>query len=227
MWVEFVSYLKKRDITCFHNKFSSRYLSTLSLEISTLIDIGVDHGTPSLYNTFKNAGLVLIDPIAEALAEVEASLTDRKVSCFPVAASDIEHGTVRLMIPESARGHATIAGWEDRGRKISETREVKTRRVDSIIDDAYPAPFGIKIDVEGWELPVYRGCQGILKSTLFVILEVNIKTSYSNQSLTSDIFAALAKDGFELFEILNPSGRPPAFMDMLFLKNDHPLFKFN
>tara|TARA_Y100000389_G_C17196306_1_gene381364 strand:+ start:342 stop:590 length:249 start_codon:yes stop_codon:yes gene_type:complete len=51
-------------------------------EIDTLIDIGVGvHGTEDLYNRFKNAKLILIDPIDEA-KEYAHKLSKKKGSKF-------------------------------------------------------------------------------------------------------------------------------------------------
>lgn len=224
---EFVRFLRGQGLTCFHTKFSSKYISTLGLQIETLIDVGVDEGTPELYAAFPKAKVVLVDPLFEALEKTRSKFPSISFFPFPVAAGARDGGGVTIAIPRSGRGRSSQMGWLDSAKEIVETRDVPVRRIDRLVESvarSVQPPFGIKVDVEGAELGVIRGCEGIMQETSFILVEANVKGFYQNQAKISQITNILGGHGFELFDILNPSGRPPSFFDLLFLPQDSKLF---
>jgi hypothetical protein len=90
--------------------------------------------------------------------------------------------------------------------------------------NAYPAPYGIKIDTEGFELEVLKGAARSLANIEFIIAEVSVKKRFTNSYRFSDIAAFLGGHGFELIDILNFRPRPQRFFDCLFVRYEHPAF---
>jgi FkbM family methyltransferase len=78
---------------------------------------------------------------------------------------------------------------------------VKTTRLDDvseITDCDY-----LKIDVQGGELDVLAGAQGLLKKAIVVHCEVEFGPVYKDQPLFADIDCFLRSEGFELIDLVN------------------------
>jgi len=144
-------------------------------EIDTLIDIGVGpNGTPDLYQHFKNAKLILLDPIDEAKEFAKEFAKHRDLTFFQTALGkedDIEQ-EIKL---QKKRGNTSLLeiskfNMED---DYTEKKKIKINRLDTILKNKKDlGKIGIKVDVEGYELDVIKGAEDTLKYTKFVIAEV-------------------------------------------------------
>ena len=76
---------------------------------------------------------------------------------------------------------------------------------DFIINDA--KRIYLKIDTQGYELPVLQGSQGIMDRVVGVQLEMSVIPLYKGQALYQDLIAWLEKAGFEMW------GVQPGFMN--------------
>jgi FkbM family methyltransferase len=65
----------------------------------------------------------------------------------------------------------------------------------------------IKIDIQGAELDVFKGGKNTLKTTLFIISEVEFNTMYINQPLFGDVHNFLIKENFMFNKFLGFQGR--------------------
>ena len=97
--------------------------------------------------------------------------------------------------------------------------------LDLIIDEHAPTGrLGLKIDVEGFELEVFRGLTRHLDRIDFIMSEVSVRDRFVDGYNLSDLVAELREKGFRFFNILNPSKPIANFYDCLFLAKDDPLF---
>jgi len=78
--------------------------------------------------------------------------------------------------------------------------EIKTKR---LIDVCNQADF-IKIDVQGYELPILRGADDLINSCIGLELEVSFNSSYKNTPSFSDVDSFCKKNGFSLVELRKP-----------------------
>ena len=108
------------------------------------------------------------------------------------------------------------------GIDVSRTIEVATERLDSVIDKAsISSPSLLKMDVQGGELDVLIGSEGILSSIDFVYLELSFIQLYKNQPLFNDLYEYLVQRGFFLRGLANcytDKVRGPTQVDALFCK---------
>ncbi len=206
-------------------KFTARYLRRFRFLAQTLFDVGVGAGTPELYTLFAGRKLVLIDP----LAEVEENLRKRRPGLafdFIAAALGSEEGRAVLNITEVASKTGIPERTPLTAEKIIERRRVPVTTLDRIVaESAFPEPFGLKLDTEGFELEILRGAERALQKTEFIIAEVSLKKRFLGGYRFSEVVALLGSRGFELIDILNFRGGVARFYDCLFLRYDHPVFE--
>ncbi|WP_026354123.1 FkbM family methyltransferase [Massilia niastensis] len=93
------------------------------------------------------------------------------------------------------------------------TAEVATSRLDEVLADAGPVDF-LKLDIQGFELPVLRHATEVLRRTNVVHCEVSFAPIYAEQALFSEIETLLRAAGFYLLDfhtlVRYPSAGIPA-----------------
>ena len=186
-------------------------------EIDTLIDIGVGvHGTEDLYNRFKNAKLILIDPIDEAKEYAHKLSKKREVNFFQNALGrkdDIEK-EMKLQKDKEFSSFLEISEINMKDDYV-EKRKLIIKKLDTIIDKKDElGKIGIKIDTEGFELDVILGASETLKHSKFVIAEVrhnheSLKEVYKLQEFMN----LMSKNNFSLSMILTAK---PFIADLCF-----------
>ena len=190
-------------------------------EIDTLIDIGVGpEGTEDLYRVFKNANLILIDPIDEAKDYANKLSKDRKVD-FIQSALGKNDNIEKNMKLQKERGFTSFLeispiNMED---DYTEIKKLKISKLDTLLKDKNKlGRIGIKIDTEGYELDVVLGATETLKFTKFVIAEVR----HNHESLIGvyklhEFINIMNKNNFTLSKILTAK---PFIADLCFQSND-------
>jgi FkbM family methyltransferase len=206
-------------------KFSARYLRRFQFRARTIFDVGVGDGTPELYRLFPDRRFVLIDPLPRAREEVASRFPGLDFAFYPVALGATA-GTAVLNVTTAAAKAGIPARTALTADVIAEHRPVPVTTLDAIAaEGAFPTPFGLKLDTEGYELEILRGADETLRHTEFIIAEVSVKKRFIGGYRFSDAIGFLAARGFELIDILNLHGGMPWFYDCLFVRHDHPLFE--
>ena len=204
-------------------------LQSYGFKPDVVFDIGVDFGTPELYNAFPNCKFVLVDPVAESETKVEAwrGRIDYDFHCCALGA---RKSKMTLHVPSTdtkvRHSRASMLEFEDGYDDVFasvETREVQVKRLDEVAK-GMKGTFGLKIDTEGFELEVIKGATQTLKRTEFVIAEASVQMRYKGGYRFSDLVAAMAKNGFEILEFLRPIRPGSADCDVLFARFDSGRF---
>ncbi|KGE01634.1 hypothetical protein JL39_04505 [Rhizobium sp. YS-1r] len=113
-------------------------------------------------------------------------------------------------------GHSSFLKRQDHA---DSSRTVPVVRLDEFLAaGGFAPPFGLKIDTEGFEIEVLKGCSGIMKDVEFVIAECSIKRMFQNGYKFSELIQIMADYGFQLMDILSSSGGPPNNLDCVFVK---------
>lgn len=204
------------------------YLKGYGFSPDVVIDVGVENGTPWLYEAWPQAKLVLVDPLEESEERAAESVAGRDVAFHNVALG-AQHDTMTLQVPETKKGVGrAMSSLLDRQDGIVGTftgvtkRDVKVVPLDEVAAD-YPGRIGLKIDTEGFEGPVLEGGPETLKRCDVVILEMSVTRRFAGVSPPSHLVRMLADAGLEMRDVLAMADGPrhrakPRHMDVMFTR---------
>lgn len=220
--------LRAQGLVAVTDKETPQHLRAFDFPAKTIIDVGVDTGTPFLYRAFPEAHFLLIDPRAES-REALAERGGPAFHEFHQVALGAEEGEVTLRIPLTRAGPAgAMAGIRQRIDAMAERHhEVEERSVPVVpldqLTEGLPGPFGLKIDTEGYEYEVLLGAPETLRRCAFVILELSVTRRFEGVAPPSRVIALLAEAGLELRDILRTTGDgrggpTPRLFDALFAR---------
>jgi FkbM family methyltransferase len=107
-----------------------------------------------------------------------------------------------------------------------EKRKIPVTTLDALLDKHdFQAPFGLKIDTEGFEYQVIEGATNFLRDTQFVIAEVNVAKVYEGSYSFAEFIEIMAENDFALCDILYTKKEGPGevlFVDAVFRRADSP-----
>jgi FkbM family methyltransferase len=182
-----------------------RLLRQYDLEPRTIFDIGVAQGTPQLYEAFPQAKFHLIDPTKEALPYMQAIAKRMDADVHNFALGDRE--TESTIVVRRNIGGSSFFEEQGRAPDVTGRYPVKVRRFDSIFSE-FDRPALAKIDVQGAELAVIRGMEGIVRQIDSIIVEVSTIATVIGGPEVSDVIALLDQMGLRLYDILSLNRRP-------------------
>lgn len=179
------------------------HLRQLGFQPKTIVDVGVADGTLELYRHFDNPYLVLVEPMIEFKASIDAILGrySGETHFVAVGSSDgqVEFG-VGPNIADFHNAKPIVDG-------AVTTRTVPTARLDSLVQDV-AAPVLLKIDVEGFELEVIDGAPELLQKVEVAILETRLFDIFGGTPIFSEVCARMAAEGFEVYDVIDTIARP-------------------
>jgi FkbM family methyltransferase len=200
------------------------YLKRYNFQAKTIVDVGVHAGTEPLYGAFPDRQFVLVEPLPGSEELTRKRFPSLNIDFFACAAGAATGESEFLIRPDIKWFSGLIPRADNRGG--IEAVRVKVERLDRILSDhKYARPFGVKIDVEGFELQVLHGLGELASDVEFFIVESSIKHEYEKEDRFSDLVIKMKEMGFELADILNVLGHPPAVHDCLFLPRDDARFE--
>ncbi len=190
---------------------------------STVIDVGVGKGTPQLYEAFPDAVQILIEPLSEHEPRLRDILKNYEGHYFITAIGAREQRAVINVEPRRIsmssileRTDSTSTGFE------AEKREIPMTTLDRLMEKHnFQPPFGLKIDVEGFEYQAIQGATAFLRKTQFVIAEVSVRKRFKESYSFSEFTALMNRNGFFLWDILQIGG--DKFVDAVFRRGDSRL----
>ncbi len=107
-----------------------------------------------------------------------------------------------------------------------ETRTIPTCRLDTLLKDVH-VDF-LKLDVQGFEIEVFKGAPEVLRQAQAVLVEVSLLEINAGAPLMSDVVVFMKDKGFEILDILEIHHRPldgaTNQVDLLFAPADSPFF---
>ena len=191
----------------------------------SLIDVGANKGQFSL--AFRaarpHAPIVAFEPLPDAARRFERMFgRDGRVLLHRLAIAS-EEGTASFHVADRSDSSSLLPPGPGQdaafGVKGAETIEVVVKRLGSCVDFAsLPRPIMMKIDVQGAELEVLRGCDE-LEQIDYIYVELSFVELYEEQPLFGEVSAYLASRGFSLAGVFNQvtsAAFGPTQADLLF-----------
>ncbi len=192
----------------------------------TVVDVGANRGQFALFamKRFAHAKLVCLEPLdppRERLQQVLRAAAHARV--LPIAAAGVtEERTMHLSRKDDSssllpvgRQATVFPGTEEVGTVV-----VSAARLDASIEpEDIERPALLKIDVQGAELEVLRGSEGLLDRFDEVLVECSFAELYEGQPLIDEVSVLLRENGFELVAAGTPatdSDRTLVQADVLF-----------
>ncbi len=199
-----------------------RILTARGLNFRTVIDVGVNEGTPKLMRAVPNAHHVLIEPSpahAPAIAKAYQGI-DHRLHRVAVGDEDTEAFIVDTAIDGgTAVTHSAIVANRAEAEAepgVLQIHELPVRRLDTLLSDTELADdILLKIDVDGHELPVLRGATDTLRRAAVVTIE-------APRGALVERAAFLQEAGFALYDIVDLDYYDGVLwqVDVLFVRND-------
>lgn len=177
----------------------------------TVIDVGASVGQFALLarTRWPRARIVSFEPLPGARARYLSVVSDADLRPYALGAAA---GTATLnisaqedsssLLPIGPRQIAAFPGTEQAG-----TLEVQVVTLDAVADAAWPTPWLLKIDVQGYELEVLRGGAKMLPQVDEVYVECSFAELYDHQSLADEVIAFLLGHGLRLAGAFNIARR--------------------
>ena len=171
----------------------------------TIIDVGAHHGQFALFasHQYPNARLHCVEPLPEALPKLEAVLPRGRAVIHRFAAARAsgfrDYHVSRCSDSSSLLAITDLYTTAFPGTEQARTAVVECRRLDQFLaPDDLDQPCLLKIDVQGSELEVLEGAQGIFGCIDEVLVECSFVEFYRGQALIDDVVSYLRARGFRL-----------------------------
>lgn len=183
------------------------------LQPTTILDVGVEQGTPELLYTFPDAKHVLIEPVREHEALIRGAYRRIRNVHIVWAAAHSEAGIGSLSVTRSL-DTATLRPSVGERWNPELSRQVELVTLDALCEkDEIEGPYLLKVDVDGTDLEVLKGAQRVLGDTDCVVIESSSEQIVERASFLQD-------QGFFLWGIVDVGFKREVLyqMDLVFLR---------
>jgi FkbM family methyltransferase len=198
-----------------------RNLKRYALEPKAVFDIGVDAGTPELYEAFPAAEFSLFDPSPASLPHMRRICSAIGGRYFNVALGDVEGSASLSVNPENTGGSTLIAAVD-----APEHHTVPVKRFDSLLTSV-ARPSLMKIDAQGFEMKILAGMGSLLDQIDVYIIETATFSFHPERATFDQLHSFMRGCGFCLHEIVGLLRRPLDGMlchiDAVYVKEQSPL----
>lgn len=197
------------------------------IKIETVIDIGASNGIWSrkCMKYYPNAHYHLIEAQKQHENDLKLLKKQHKNVNYTISAADKKCGEVFFDANDLLGGVAHEINDDEKLIKIPSTT------VDYEINkNTLRSPFLLKLDVHGYELPVFQGAKEALKQTNLIIVEVYNYRIATDSLKFYEMCQYLANLGFEPTEVVDLMQRKydDTFwqMDIFFIRSDRKEFTY-
>lgn len=195
-----------------------------------LVDVGANVGdfTEAVASLVPLSGLHAFEPQPSCHKALKGVLQKIPNSHLHPAAVGGRAGEIEVLCTNNSKLASVLApndevthAYGSADFRIQEKLKVPLVRLDDVIPAGLPIGL-LKIDVQGYELPVLEGAAETLRSTSALLMEVNYVPHYEGGAVFDDLCESVRRVGFRTFGISAPYGGPngPLWADALFVRAD-------
>lgn len=200
-----------RSLLFYNVLASSDHQSVLNLKFHTIADIGANRGQFALAakKWSPKAKIIAFEPLPAAACVFRKIFHDDEGIIIHQAAIGPMTGETTLHVSASDDSSSLLPISQLQETLFPGTNEIGRINVnigrlsDYVKDRDITPPALLKIDVQGYELEVLRGCEDLLKSFNYVYTECSFLELYSGQALADEVIDWLRKKGFQFNGIFN------------------------
>jgi len=208
--------------------------SLLKSELIThVLDVGANEG--QFAKELREGGyagrITSFEPLPKAHAELLAvSAKDRSWNVAKRTAIGAEDSTVTIFVAGNSVSSSLLPMHDNHVKAAPESRYVGNEivplhRIDTLIKPTLGDRLLLKIDVQGYEIPVLDGATALLAACRAVKLEMSLTPLYEGQADPFELWQRLAMLGFEPWSF-EPGFRDPTTqrmlqMDGVFVRVEH------
>ena len=226
-----ISYLKALLFGCAAGIEHILFLKNFrSQDLKTIIDIGANKGQFSLIakNFFPNANIFAFEPLTrpyEKFIKIFNKIENVKIYKYAIGTFDDE---VMMNISKREDSSSILEIGPLQKKIFQGTDKVNEEKIyvspiDKMLEiNKIHNPSLLKIDVQGYELEVLKGCKNILDKIDHIYCECSFIELYKNQAIYSQVCEWLYDYNFSVESIYNPSYDDKGQMvqaDIYFKKN--------
>ena len=192
----------------------------------TVIDVGVAHGTPPLYEAFPDAYFFLFEPVADFEEDIKGALQTIRGE-YELCGLGESSTSATIFVPEAAVGaslmHHGIAANDPHLKKVP------IRTLDEVFAKRTVArPVLLKTDCQGGDLAVIRGGRNFIAQCDVIIMEVGMFRYWSQKTPDfADTVIEMKALGFVPYDLFDYMPRPHdgalGQLDVVFVREDGPL----
>lgn len=171
-------------------------LKAAGLEIGTVIDVGAHEQTLELREAFPDIRHILFEPAEEFHDKIATHYAGMDYVLAPLAVSDVDgSGNLKKFdIDGGGVSHSTLVNPETTAGSSS----IATVRLDTFLKDRDDKkPYLLKIDVDGYEVPIMRGLGESAADIACMIVEATRDTFIERLNVAASL-------GFQLIDIIDP-----------------------
>lgn len=183
----------------------NQLVTKYNLNIQGVIQIGAHHGEEDkLYQKLNINNVMYFEPISSNYKILKKSVPIDRI-LYNCALGN-ENKTIEMYVETENKGQSCSIlkpekHIEQYPQIIFNQKElVEMKRLDDIDFDNKKYNF-INIDVQGYELEVFKGASKTLENIDYIVSELNKTNLYENCSLVEDVELYLSNYGFELVEV--------------------------
>lgn len=206
-----------------------KLIRNLGFMPATIIDVGVAKGTYELYRAFPSSYILLVEPLEEFVPYL-ISIKRRYNADYIFSAAGSNNGEITINV-HGGHLHGSSILKEAMGAEADgQERIVPIIKIeDAIHERKKHGPFLIKIDVQGAEIEVLKGCSQLLNDTEAIVLEVSMFEFMKDGPQFYDIVYYMKSIGFVAYDIIHGWNRPLdnalGQIDIMFVQEESKLRK--
>lgn len=200
-----------KALLCHRVLAGAEHRQVLTTDMATVVDIGANRGQFALaaMQWAPRARVIAFEPLPNAAGMFRKVFQgESKVILHQIAiGSTAGESTIHVSAADDSSSLLPISTLQQ--RLFPGTGEVRTasvtvgRLANFIAAKEIVAPAFLKLDVQGYELEVLRGCEDLLGCFSHVYVECSFMELYHGQALADEIINYLWKRGFRMIGVYN------------------------